>query len=107
VLICDTNAFATVLWHRRYMGHHSQAVAEIARRARCDLYFLTGDEIPFVQDGCETASTSEERCMAGLRIHSPHNQCPGTSSAARTRLECVKRFAGLNACSKIQRGRPL
>ena len=51
VLICDTNAFATVLWHRRYMGSHSAAVEEIARRGRCDLYLLTGDEIPFVQDG--------------------------------------------------------
>ena len=26
-------------------------VEEIARRGRCDLYLLTGDEIPFVQDG--------------------------------------------------------
>lgn len=51
VLICDTNAFATILWHRRYMGTHSQAVAEIASRGRCDLYLLTGDEIPFIQDG--------------------------------------------------------
>jgi NadR type nicotinamide-nucleotide adenylyltransferase len=51
ILICDTNAFATVLWHRRYMGTHSPAVEEIARQRRCDLYLLTGDEIPFVQDG--------------------------------------------------------
>jgi NadR type nicotinamide-nucleotide adenylyltransferase len=51
VVICDTNAFATVLWHRRYMGWHSSAVAEIARRGRCDYYLLTGDEIPFIQDG--------------------------------------------------------
>lgn len=51
VLICDTNALATILWHRRYMGSHSQAVEEIARRGRCDLYLLTGDDIPFVQDG--------------------------------------------------------
>jgi len=51
VLICDTNAFATVLWHRRYMGSHSAAVEAIARQGHCDLYFLTGDEIPFVQDG--------------------------------------------------------
>ena len=51
VLICDTNAFATVLWHRRYMGAPSPAVEELARRGRCDLYLLTGDEIPFVQDG--------------------------------------------------------
>ncbi len=51
VLICDTNAFATVLWHRRYMGTYSPEVEAIARRGRCDLYLLTGDEIPFVQDG--------------------------------------------------------
>ena len=51
VLICDTNAFATVLWHRRYMGSHNPAVEETARRGKCDLYLLTGDEIPFVQDG--------------------------------------------------------
>ena len=44
-------AFATVLWHRRYLGHHSPQVAEVARRGPCDLYLLTGDEIPFVQDG--------------------------------------------------------
>lgn len=51
LLICDTNAFATVLWHRRYMGFHSKLVEDIANRGRCDLYLLTGDEIPFVQDG--------------------------------------------------------
>ncbi len=51
VLICDTNAFATNIWHRRYVGGHSQEVGEIASRGRCDLYLLTVDEIPFVQDG--------------------------------------------------------
>lgn len=51
LLICDTNSFATRLWHRRYMGHESMEVARVAARARCDLYLLTGDEIPFVQDG--------------------------------------------------------
>jgi HTH-type transcriptional repressor of NAD biosynthesis genes len=51
VLVCDTNAFATALWHRRYLGGQSAEVEAIARRGRCDLYLLTGDEIPFVQDG--------------------------------------------------------
>lgn len=51
VLVCDTNAFATRLWHRRYLGTDSPAVAAIAQLGRCDLYLLTGDEIPFVQDG--------------------------------------------------------
>ncbi|MEA3208761.1 MAG: HTH-type transcriptional regulator, transcriptional repressor of biosynthesis s [Chthoniobacter sp.] len=51
VLICDTNSFATTLWHRRYVGTDCEAVATVAARGRCDLYLLTGDEIPFIQDG--------------------------------------------------------
>lgn len=51
ILICDTNSFATIIWHRRYMGVPSHAVEDIARHRRCDLYLLTGDEIPFAQDG--------------------------------------------------------
>jgi HTH-type transcriptional repressor of NAD biosynthesis genes len=50
-LICDTNAFATTLWHRRYMGFRSGPLEEFAKCCRADLYLLTGDEIPFVQDG--------------------------------------------------------
>ncbi len=51
VLICDTNAFATVLWHRRYMGSDDARLKAFADTCRADLYLLTGDEIPFVQDG--------------------------------------------------------
>ncbi len=52
ILVCDTNAFATCLWHRRYMATDSEALGRFARvRCRPDLYLLTGDEIPFVQDG--------------------------------------------------------
>jgi HTH-type transcriptional regulator, transcriptional repressor of NAD biosynthesis genes len=50
-LICDTNAFATVLWHRRYMGHDNAGVTAVGEACHADLYLLTGDEIPFVQDG--------------------------------------------------------
>ena len=51
ILICDTNAFATCLWHRRYMGFDHGPLDEFAKGARADLYLLTGNEIPFVQDG--------------------------------------------------------
>ncbi|MES2709674.1 MAG: AAA family ATPase [Verrucomicrobiota bacterium] len=51
VLICDTNAFATCLWHRRYMNFDSAPLTEFAQSGRADLYLLTGDGIPFVQDG--------------------------------------------------------
>ncbi|MCW1887105.1 AAA family ATPase [Luteolibacter flavescens] len=51
VLVCDTDSFATVLWHRRYVGRDDDALKLIAKERRADLYLLTGDEIPFVQDG--------------------------------------------------------
>jgi len=51
VIICDTNAFATSIWQERYMGHTTNDVAAIANTDKADLYIVTGDEIPFVQDG--------------------------------------------------------
>ncbi len=50
LLICDTNAFVTGIWHERYMGKRSKNVEDIARACAADLYIVTGDEIPFVQD---------------------------------------------------------
>jgi NadR type nicotinamide-nucleotide adenylyltransferase len=52
LLICDTDAFATSVWHRRYMGARSPEVEEtVARHRRPDLYLLTDINTPFVQDG--------------------------------------------------------
>lgn len=51
ILVCDTNAFATGLWHRRYMGFEEPALNAFGAECRADFYILTGDEIPFVQDG--------------------------------------------------------
>lgn len=51
VLICDTDPFATGIWHERYMNCRSPEVEAIANQRRYDLYLLAGDEIPFEQDG--------------------------------------------------------
>lgn len=51
VIVCDTNAVATELWQRRYMGRATAEIKRIAARDKADLYIITGDEIPFVQDG--------------------------------------------------------
>jgi len=51
VVVCDTNAVATELWQRRYMGRTTAEMQRIAARDKADLYIITGDEIPFVQDG--------------------------------------------------------
>ncbi len=51
VIVCDTNAVATELWQRRYVGRTTRAMKDIAADDKVDLYIITGDEIPFVQDG--------------------------------------------------------
>jgi NadR type nicotinamide-nucleotide adenylyltransferase len=50
VLVCDTDAFATGIWHERYVGRRSPAVEAHARTAA--FYLLTDpDDVPFTQDG--------------------------------------------------------
>lgn len=52
VLICDTDAFATGIWHQRYMQARSPSVDAIAAaHKKPDLYLLTDVNTPFVQDG--------------------------------------------------------
>lgn len=51
VIVCDTNAVATEVWQRRYMGRATKEMARIALADKADLYIITGDEIPFIQDG--------------------------------------------------------
>jgi HTH-type transcriptional regulator, transcriptional repressor of NAD biosynthesis genes len=51
LLVCDTDALATSIWHERYLGTTSAEVAELAAARSYALYILTGDDVPFVQDG--------------------------------------------------------
>ena len=51
VLICDTNALATHVWHRRFIGSYSAQLEGVAseRSAGYTLYVLTKPDFPFVQ----------------------------------------------------------
>lgn len=51
LLICDTDALATSIWHERYLGSRSKVVDSMASARTYALYILTSDDIPFVQDG--------------------------------------------------------
>ena len=51
IIVCDTNASATQLWQKRYLHTTSKRVHEIAMHDKVNFYVITGDEIPFVQDG--------------------------------------------------------
>lgn len=51
VLICDTDPFATTIWHERYLAAPSSEAEAVAAGRKYDLYILTNTDIPFVQDG--------------------------------------------------------
>jgi NadR type nicotinamide-nucleotide adenylyltransferase len=52
VVFCDTDAFCTWLWHERYIALEAPALRALADRPRWrQLYVLTGDEIPWEDDG--------------------------------------------------------
>ena len=52
VVVCDTDAFATAVWHERYLGARHAPTERIAAEEPGDLYLLTHDRgVPFVQDG--------------------------------------------------------
>ena len=51
VLVCDTDSFATSVWHERYMGFRSLRVQNLSIGRNVALYVLTDVDVPFVQDG--------------------------------------------------------
>ena len=72
VLVCDTDAFATAIWHERYLRRASEAVIRIADACRPALYLLTDHAgVPFEQDGLRDGESIREwmtgRFAAALR----------------------------------------
>ena len=60
VLLCDTDALATHVWHRRYLGNYSQAVLDLVNsRRKPDLYILTKPDFTFIQDGTREADENK------------------------------------------------
>ena len=58
LLVCDTDALATHLFHRHYTGRTSAATAAIAAERAYTLYILTAPDFPFVQDGTREGEES-------------------------------------------------
>ena len=50
VLICDTDAFATGIWHEKYLGSESEEVKRLYKDRKYDLYILTDPATPYAKD---------------------------------------------------------
>ena len=68
LLICDTDAFATSIWERRYLGDAARqdqpwATDSLPRR---DVYFLTAhDRVPWLDDGLREGDLNIRASMTG------------------------------------------
>lgn len=55
VLLCDTDALTTRLWHERLVGFDAPELRALVRPDRYALYLLTGGEVPWEADGTREA----------------------------------------------------
>ena len=54
LMVCDTEALSTGIWHELYMGAPSPEVVAIANRRRYSLFVLTSLDVPWERDGIRT-----------------------------------------------------
>jgi NadR type nicotinamide-nucleotide adenylyltransferase len=61
ILFCDTDALATALWHKQYLGRRAPEVEAVASARRYDLTFLTAADFEWVQDGSRISDETRQR----------------------------------------------
>jgi HTH-type transcriptional regulator, transcriptional repressor of NAD biosynthesis genes len=98
VLICDTDPFATAIWHERYLGAPSAEVQAVASGRTYDLYILTDVDTPFVpddiRDGESIRQWMHDRFVNELsRMQTPMLLVSGPHE--RRLAEAVKRIDGI------------
>lgn len=95
VIVCDTNAVATELWQQRYMGKTTKEMKTIANHDKADLYIITGDEIPFVQDGIRDGEHIRHRMHQWFVAHINKTGVPYivVSGTPEERLDTAKKAA--------------
>jgi NadR type nicotinamide-nucleotide adenylyltransferase len=98
ILVCDTDVLATALWHERYVGERTERILAKAAEHQPALYILSGDEIPFVQDGLRDGEHirhsmqsrfREELDRTGLQWIEVRGSVPDRVTAAREAIDSV------------------
>lgn len=58
ILICDTDAFATGIWHEKYLGSVSDEVKKLYKNRQYDLYIVTDPQTPYAKDDIRVGEDS-------------------------------------------------
>lgn len=98
ILVCDTDSFATAIWHERYVGHRSAAVEAIAAKRRPDLYLLAGSDAPFVQDGTRDGEHLRGWMEARFREELPRRNVPWIELRGD---HAARRRGAIEACDRL------
>ena len=94
IIFCDTNAWATGLWHERYLGFRSPELDALGQESLVHLYLHTAPDLPFVQDGLRDGESirewMESRFTQALPSLVPHARITGLGPERTERaIRCV------------------
>jgi HTH-type transcriptional regulator, transcriptional repressor of NAD biosynthesis genes len=104
VVIADTDALVTAVWHERYLGGASAEVDRVAASRVPDLYLLCRPDFAWVQDGTRESSAhrasmneamrsrAERSGAAVVEVAGPHEQRLAVALAA---IDVAAQFAPL------------
>ena len=107
LLICDTDALATQVWHWRYRKHYSKAVERIAASRSYHLYILTAPDFMFQQDGTREL---EHKLEFRMRMHEEFRrtlQANGVRWIEVNGTEDNRKISAISAIDKILTFDPL
>ena len=98
LLVCDTDAYATAIWHERYLGAPSAEVLRLAAPgAPRRLYLLTDHvDVPFEQDGIRDGEALRP-WMTGRFAEALHASGADWRRLRGSRLERLEQAAALSA----------
>ena len=90
MVVADTDALATSVWHDRYVGGPHQAALDLADMTPPDLYLLTTpDGVPFVDDGLRDGEHVRARMTRAFEVALDASSVPWASISGdrHTRLQ--------------------
>jgi HTH-type transcriptional repressor of NAD biosynthesis genes len=100
VLVCDTDAFATRLWHERYMGRPSPSVAAIAQAMPPrSVYLLTSDAgVAFEDDGLRDGAHLRQWMTGRFRSMLAQQDVPWVELTGSSAERCRHALDVVDAC---------